>query len=95
VPFEEFNINELHKETVDLAKTSGYQTILYEKLRGGKRTTPDSFFKKPVKENSIMRNESNEPQPGPSGPQAPVTVEDDKMAVDYQLSFSASPSLSD
>jgi hypothetical protein len=95
MPFEEFNINEMHKEIVDLAKTSCYQTILNEKLRGRKRTTPDSFYKTPVKEKSIMGKESDDPQPGLSGTQAPVTVKDDKMAVDNPPSFSASPSLSD
>jgi hypothetical protein len=82
----------MHKEIVHLAKTSGYHTILNENLRGGKPTTPDSIFEEPVKEKSTMGNESNDPQPGLSGHQTPVAVEDDKMSVDNPLSFSASPS---
>lgn len=46
------------------------------------------------KKKSIIGKESNDPQPGPSGPQAPVIVEDDKMAVYNPISFSASPSFS-
>jgi hypothetical protein len=42
--FEECNIKSTHREIVDLAKTSGYQTILNGKLREGKQTTPDFFF---------------------------------------------------
>jgi hypothetical protein len=90
--FEGFNINAMHREIVDLAKTSGYQTILNEKLRGGKQTTPDSFLKKPVKEQSIIGKGSNDLQPGS---QTPVIVKDDKVAVDNPLRFSASPSFSD
>jgi hypothetical protein len=70
---------------------SPYQTILNEKLGGGKQTTLYPFFKKPVKENSIIGEEPNGPQSGTSGLQTPVMVEDDKMAVDNPLSFSASP----
>jgi hypothetical protein len=46
---------------------SPYLTILNEKLHRRKQTTLDSFFKKPVKEKSVMRREPNDPQPGPSG----------------------------
>jgi hypothetical protein len=42
-----------------------------------------------------MEKESNDPQPGTSGLQTPVMVEDDEMAVDNPLSFSASTSFSD
>lgn len=47
------------------------------------------------KKKSIVGKESHDPQPGPSGPKAPVLVEDDKMAVYNPLSFSAPPSFSD
>jgi hypothetical protein len=38
-----------------------------------------------------MGKEPNDPQPGPSGLQTPVMVEDDEMAGDHPLSFSACP----
>jgi hypothetical protein len=66
---------------------SPYKTILNEKLCGGKQTTLDSFFKKTVKEKSVMGNEPNDTQQGPSGLQSPVMQEDDEMAVDNLLSF--------
>jgi hypothetical protein len=42
-----------------------------------------------------MEKEPGGPQLGCSGFQAPVLMEDDEMAVDNPLSFSACPSFSD
>jgi hypothetical protein len=67
---------------------SPYQTILNEKLCGGKQTTLDSFFKEDSPRKISHGKEPGDPQPGPSGLQAPVMEEDDEMAVDNPLSFS-------
>jgi hypothetical protein len=52
-------------------------------------------LKSQSRKKSVMEKGPNDPQPGPSGLQTPVLVEDDEMAVDNPLSFSASPSFSD
>jgi hypothetical protein len=65
------------------------QTILNEKLCGGKQTTLESFFKKDSQRKGSHGKEPGYPQPGPSVLQAPVMEEDDEMAVDNPLSFSA------
>jgi hypothetical protein len=48
----------MHKEIADLEKTSGYKKILNKKLRAGKRTTPNSCFKKPAKKNQSWEKSS-------------------------------------
>jgi hypothetical protein len=55
---------------------------LNEKLRGGKHTTLESFLKQPV-----MGKKPNDLQPGPTGLQPPVMVEDNEMAVANPLTF--------
>jgi hypothetical protein len=64
--------------------------MLNVKLLRRKQSTLDSFFKKPV-----IGKEPNDPQPGYTGLQTPVMVEDDEMAVDDALSSSASALFSD
>jgi hypothetical protein len=56
-----------------------------------KQTTFDSIFERPVMEWPVKGEEPNDPQPGPSGLQTPVMVEDDEMAEDNPPSFCACP----
>jgi hypothetical protein len=51
---------------------SPYQTILNEKLWGGKQTILDSFFKRDSEGKISHGKEPDDPQPGLSGLQAPV-----------------------
>jgi hypothetical protein len=46
----------------------------------------------PVKAKSVVGKEPNDPKPGHSGLKTPVMMEDDEMAMDNPLSFSAFPS---
>jgi hypothetical protein len=70
---------------------SPYQSILNESYVEGSKPPLIPSPKKTAKKKSVMGKEHIDPQPGPSGLQAPVIVEENEMAKDSPLHFSASP----